>query len=380
MVKSRLLPFNLRSSPPLLASSGLQSAYHHANSPSSFDALAHARELNAAHCRSHPGVGGDPVEIKRVKEKWNEQVNWVMNERRAEKMRHLAEDREKKLASISVSALDLCNGNGNDNDDWEDIGMSNGDPPGGGGGKKKRRNPSIPLPDIKKERSESPLPNNTIFGPMSIIPSPFPSTSLSSTPRRNGSPALSGLIRPGLGVIPTRPLSPRRLEKRRSVFNGVGEYSPGKGRGSTWTPPRILPSGDETAPGSRVTGIGKDNSDGMMEEPSPVPSGKFDFVSPLGPVHAGRLNGGSGLAMTPMGDRGLQRSGSLTGLNGGLDVVKEEMEGEGEEGWTLVSGKKTRRVRGGSAPCQETKIGEVTQGSGNVPVAAGDGMDEDEEL
>ncbi|KAI9639708.1 uncharacterized protein MKK02DRAFT_40031 [Dioszegia hungarica] len=393
-VKSRLLPFHLRPAPPLLASISLQSAYHHAASPSGFDTLAHTREQNAAHCRSHPGVGGDPADIKREKERWNEQVNWVMNERRAEKMRILAEEREKRLASITVVKVEPEDERGchDDSSAWDDHDRGGGG--GGGGGGKKKRRTSIPLPDIsKKGRSGSPLPNNTIFGPMSTVPSPFPATSIGSTPRRTSSPALGGAIRPGFGIAtPIRPLSPRRAEKRRSVYGGMGEYSPGRTRGGTWTPPRILPSGDETAPGAfgggGGGGTGGLGAEGMRDGSSPVPSGKFDFVSPLGPVNGGRLNGGnstvaSSLTMTTMGERGLQRSGSLSAIGAGpgvgeLESVKEE-EGEAEDGWTLVSAKKRGKGRAGSAPCEKVKGGQGEEGAGAAAGSQG-AMEEDMDL
>lgn len=302
-----------------------------------------------------------------------------MNERRAEKVRALAEERERRLAIIAVqdkqekSATDEMDGEVvKEEECWEELANMNG----GKVGKKKRKT-SIPLPDHMNGRAASPLPTSSIFGPISTS-----TPSLLNTPRRTNSPALGGLIRPGLGLI-TRPLSPRRLEKRRSVYSGVGEYSPGRGRGTTWTPPRILPSGDETAPIPFPRLLPADNhnrhslSDGMEPESTmSVPSSKFDFVSPLGPVHAGRLSAASGLTMTKKDTNGsMQRRGSSSGLpERELDPVKEE-DGSEEDGWTIVSGKNKGRkgmngTRAGSAPCGESKKGEEKV----------NGMEEDIEL
>jgi hypothetical protein len=110
---------------------------------------------------------------------------------------------------------------------------------------------------------------------------------------------------------PLRPISPRRPDKKR-IYSGLGEYSP-RGRGRTYTPPRILPSGDETA-----------------VSPSPVPSARrFDFVSPMGPPRDV--------------ERGSRRAS--------LEAVKEESpEDDGE--WQVVH---RRSRRGDSAPCKESQ-------------------------
>ena len=114
----------------------------------------------------------------------------------------------------------------------------------------------------------------------------------------------------------------------------MGEYSP-RGRGGTYTPPRILPSGDETAPASY-------SSNG-----SPAPTlPKFDFVSPLGPVRSGLLD-------TAVGHPGLQRKGSL-------DVVKEEPSEGDVDGWTVVQAKRGRRA--GSAPCRDKGAADMQSG------------------
>lgn len=329
-IKSRLIPLHLRPNPPLLASTCLLSAYNHAANPTTFDMMAAARESLAAHNRTHPGVGDDDdrARIKADKEAWNKVVNWVMNERRGEKIRTVNEAREKRLMELAESqsanrgdcpeAGDGKEGTGDcEEDGW--LGKKRRTvcpdtlPPNlSGGGTSSGGETDRSLPQTPWTRSESPV--QSIFGPAATVPC--------NTPRRTGSPSLASYIRPSLST-PQRPLSPRRLaaEKRRSgIFTGVGEYSPRAGRGGTYTPPRILPSGDETAPS---TG-------------SPAPSGSFDFVSPLGPVRLGKL------ADAPSGP-GLTRKGSL-------DVVKEEEEDV--DGWTVV-GKKGRERRVGSAPCAD---------------------------
>ena len=121
-------------------------------------------------------------------------------------------------------------------------------------------------------------------------------------------------------------MSPRRFaDKRRAVYTGIGEYSP-RGRGGTYTPPRILPSGDETAP--QRTG-------------SPAPSlHKFDFVSPLGPAKLGRYES--------------EERTSQLGRKASLEAVKEEPQEGDEDGWTVVQ---SRSPRGGSMPCREKAKG-----------------------
>lgn len=157
----------------------------------------------------------------------------------------------------------------------------------------------------------------------------FAIPSTSTSPRSH---TASPLFKPVIGS-PQRPGSPRRLEKRRNgIYAGMGEYSP-RGRRTTYTPPRILPSGDETAPN-------------MQTSPSPVPSSlRFDFVSPLGPMHEGTLADGP------------RRSGSMSRIS--LEAVKEEpLEGEGEGEWTVVQ---KRGQRSGSAPCQKPQDGTSVQ-------------------
>jgi hypothetical protein len=284
-VKSRLIPLTLRPSPPLLSSSPLLSAYNHANNPITFDMKASARESLEAYNRCHPGVDpeADKARMKVEKAAWNEVVNWVMNERRVEKLLAIDEERTRRLREVTKT-----------DEIGEDEGVADL-------AKKRRTSGTVVLPG-------SPSPSVEEKGGIFRVPwlsgrgdSPFDR-------RRTGSPSPLSGFKQG---ITQRPMSPRRLDKKRGVtgiYTGMGEYSP---RGRTYTPPRILPSGDETAP----------NANG-----SPVPTlPKFDFVSPLGLVSMGRL---------------------ATPRKGSLEPVKEEEE-TGE--WTLV----TRGKRAGSAPCRD---------------------------
>ena len=246
---------------------------------------ASARETLAAHQRTHPGVTSedDLAKIKAEKAAWNEVVNWVMSERRVEKLRAVEEERTKRLNEVAQV------------EEYEED-----------RGKKRKTGATVPLPIVDS-------PNGSKAG------SPTPSILGLTTPRR-ATPVVGGLIRPAIST-PQRPNSPRRFEKRR--HNG-SDYSP---RGNTYTPPRILPSGDETAP---------------FANGSPVPTlPKFDFVSPLGPVKMGRLE---------------------TPRKGSLEVVKEEPL---EDGWTVVQNRKARRAD--SAPCRD-KAQEMEDGN------PGDGM------
>lgn len=296
----------MRPNPPLLASTAVLSAFNHANNPSSFDMRAAARESLAAQHRTHPGVGPDVdrAKIKADKASWNEMINWVMSERRVEKLRAVEEERAKRLKEVTKRDEVL-----------EGVGQLDDVCP-----KKRKTTVTVPLPPVDSPcgsaKSTSPAPG--IFGPAATV----------VTPKRTSSPSVAGFIRPSLST-PQRPNSPRRFEKRRSVYNGVGEYSP-RGRG-TYTPPRILPSGDETAPFAI----------------SPAPSSTFDFVSPLGPVRLGKLE-------TP-GE--LHRKGSL-------DVVKEEPAEDGS--WTMVQGKRSKRA--GSLPCREKAAGFEIKVDGGMAV------------
>lgn len=210
----------MRPDPPLLASADVQTAYLHARHPESFDLAADKRERDAAHSRLVPSAA--------QKAAWNDQVNWVMNERRVEKMRNLHSEREKRVEHVD--------------DD-----------------------------DLRRKRT---CPDRAVDAGIFKVPDP--------------------------PLSPRRPISPRRPERKR-IYTGLGEYSP-RGRGNTYTPPRILPSGDETAV-------------------SPVPSSRrFEFCSPLGPAR----------------DAGARR--------GSLEAVKEE------DDWQVVQ---RRSKRGESAPCAD---------------------------
>lgn len=342
-IRSRLIPFHLRSSPPLLVNEAVQSAYHHAANPESFDEHALRRETLAAYGRVHRGVGceDDLEAIKRDKDEWNKVVNWVMNERRVEKLRALTEEREKRLRAAAKTDPPM-DGDGAADDMGTDskareVEMQDLAP------KKRRTSALVPLPPTDSPTTEdkpnglvTPRPT-TIFGPNANTPC--------STPRRTSSPSLASFIRPALAT-PTRPLSPRRLDKKgKLVYTGVGEWSP-RARGRTYTPPRILPSGDETAPTMDA---------GAGASASPVPTRHFDFVSPLGPVKFGRLANGVNVDDRP----GYLRSESLgdTRPSGHvLSVVLEDPKEEDGEGWTVVQ----RRGRGGraeSAPCEEREGG-----------------------
>jgi hypothetical protein len=259
-IKSRLIPFDLRPDPPLLAPTSLLNAYNHARHPESFDKVAEQREKDAAKNRIDNKHSEDPC-VKEQKVLWNDHVNWVMNERRVEKMRVVSEQRERQMLLASSTTPTI-----------PDVASSEG---------RKKRNCT-----------------DKDAGIFSVAP-------INPTIQKHAS-------------SPQRPLSPRRYDKKRSgVYAGLGELSP-RGRGKTYTPPRVLPSGDE-----------------MAVSPSPVPSSRhFDFVSPLGPPKQERqLN-------APRSD-GMRRSS--------LEAVKEEnLEDEGE--WQVVQ---RRPRRGGSAPCQD---------------------------
>ncbi|WWC89197.1 uncharacterized protein L201_004115 [Kwoniella dendrophila CBS 6074] len=338
-VKARLVPLSLRPNPPLLAAPALLSAYHHAASPTTFDMMASARESLAAHNRTHPGVGDEPdrAQIKADKEAWNKTVNWVMNERRIEKLRSVSEERDKQLKLVIKSEI------------LEGQGEACSTPCNGG----RRRSEEVgSILEPRKKRTcvsdneDKPyIPNyertsSSIFGPISN------NNGGPSTPKRTASPSLVSHIRPMLST-PQRPSSPRR-SRRNGIYVGMGDSSP-RGRGTTYTPPRILPSGDETA----VRNCG-----------SPVPTlPTFDFVSPLGPVKKGKLTNGHANGdtdSTPMMLGNIGRSGSL-------EVVREEDE---DDGWTVVQTKGRRRA--GSEPTADKKEMEVTESTNSA--------DKDEEM
>ena len=327
-VKSRLIPLHLRVNPPLLAPETLLSAYHHAADPESFDLPAINRESLAAHTRTHPGIGDEPdrEKIRIEKESWNKLVNWVMDERRIEKLRTVGEERGRRLLEVART------------DDLPEAGEPDGielsiDSPDDWCPNKRRVLTTIHVPATGTSGNlssvgECPV-SSLSFGGRSGSPAAsifgHGAVDLYPTPRKTAASSVAGLIRPALST-PQHPNTPRRFaeKKRNGVYTGLGEYSP-KARGGTYTPPRILPSGDETAP------IGRNDS--------PAPTLRnFDFVSPLGPVMHGKLSSGE--------DRRPQivRKASL-------EVVKEEAGEDNADGWTLVQGR--RGMRAGSLPCRE---------------------------
>ncbi|WVO16117.1 hypothetical protein L204_103784 [Cryptococcus depauperatus] len=324
-VKSRLVPFHMRPDPPLLASPALLSAYHHAANPSTFDMLASARESLAAHNRLHPGVTGEDnkAKFRAEKDTWNKQVNWVMNERRIEKLRATAEERERRLREVVVSTTPRI---------LEETTNSCADQAGQLFGCPKKRRPNIP--DNFKDKTG---PTLQISGPDTSFPMP-------RTPPRTGLPFVASLIKTSLSNS-SRSNSPRRTptrsNKRRSL-TGLGELSPASRR--TYTPPRILPSGDETAPLS---------FGGGLSLPPEVKGATFDFVSPLYPAKTDRLPLGMEDPNQPALSRpNMSRSGSL-------GIVREEEE---EEGWTAVQ-RKDRRA--GSEPLKHSKDqSEITDAKG----------------
>ncbi|KIR77100.1 hypothetical protein I306_05920 [Cryptococcus gattii EJB2] len=322
-VKSRLIPLHLRPSPPLMASTALLSAYHHAANPTTFDMLATAREMLAAHNRLHPGVTDEEsrAKFKAEKEAWNRQVNWVMGERRVEKLRSTAEEREKRLRAVARSTFTPVNEGQECPDPCEEEIGSFFDCP------KKRR--TVPRNENNVNASSDSC--STIFGPTAPT---FP-----HTPPRTASPSVASLIRPSLSNT-TRPSSPRRTPTRsdkRRVHSFISDLSPASRR--TYTPPMILPSGDETAPPSF----------GSATLPSEMKDGKFDFVSPLGPVKKGKLSSNP----EPLAS---STSSSISkpqlGRSGSLEIVREEEE---EDGWTVVQ---RRGRRAGSEPVKQTMEGE----------------------
>lgn len=309
-----------------MASTALLSAYHHAANPTTFDMLATAREMLAAHNRLHPGVTDEEsrAKFKAEKEAWNKQVNWVMGERRVEKLRSTAEEREKRLRAVARSTFTpVSKGQGCADPAGpceEEIGSLFNCP-------KKRRT----VPRNENNANASSDPCSTIFGPTAPA---FP-----HTPPRTVSPSVASLIRPSLSNT-TWPSSPRRTPTRsdkRRVHSFISDLSPASRR--TYTPPMILPSGDETAPPSF----------GSATLPSEMKDGKFDFVSPLGPVKKGKLSSNpESLASST--------SSSIPkpqlGRSGSLEIVREEEE---EDGWTVV---RRRGRRAGSEPVKQTMEGE----------------------
>ncbi|CAK9781149.1 hypothetical protein CC85DRAFT_269205 [Cutaneotrichosporon oleaginosum] len=317
-VKSRMIPLQLRSSPPLLASTELINAYNHALNPTTFDAVAANQEQAAAYARTHPGAGdmSSDAKIAAEKDSWKKFVNWLMNERRVEKLRNLSEERDKRLREVAKTlqngALEECA------EEVEEDRAS------------RKRRVSVSLPPfsysntktVHKVDSES-NQRGGIFRIAELNGSPSSGHGASNSSR--SITPMSSYIRPALSV-PLRPNSPRRADRRRNnALAGLGEFSPR--RGSTYTPPRVLPSGDETAPFS----------------PSPAPTLKsFDFCSPLALKYE-------------LADDDVVMAAKVGSKGSSLEAVKEE---DGEEGeWSLVSRAKrnTRSRRAGSEPCEKAE-------------------------
>lgn len=288
--------------------------------------LAGNRESAAAHVRTHPGVGENKnsTTIKAEKEEWKKFVNWLMNERRVEKLRALVEEREKRLKAVTQLP---STENGWEEDAFHDNGPS-----------RKRRAAVAMSPLGKPGPSKSSTTVHKVETDTTERGGIFRITSLNSSPSsinipspvssRAGTP-LSSYIRPPLSA-PHRSGSPRRSERRRaSLFQALGEFSP-RSRGTTYTPPRVLPSGDETAPFTL----------------SPAPTLKsFDFCSPLGPSRYTK-----GTTNSADDDVVMAAKNGSTGTS--LEAVREE-EGE-DASWTVVV-PKSRSKRAGSEPYEKVK-------------------------
>jgi len=322
-----------------MASTSLLSAYHHAANPSTFDMVAAHRESAAAHSRTHPGAGDEEViaKAKAEKEQWGKFTAWLMDERRVEKLRALVEERDRRLKAVTQSEAA---------DSFDDVDDKDQSKP-----RKKRVTASLlPFTYVATQHKVSKVegdPNDRggIFKVSNLPSSPTPTPSPASSTREpkptrslgtwgnQGSPVgartpMSSYIRPALSA-PYRSSSPRRAERRRNgVFAGIGEFSP-RPRGGTYTPPRVLPNGDETA---------------VFGSPSPAPPSlkKFDFVSPLGPVKFGTLT-------TDIDDDTIMQPKNKP--VGNLEAVLEE--GEDEDNWSLVTNR--RHKRAGSAPVEKTE-------------------------
>jgi hypothetical protein len=273
--------------------------------------VAAHRESAAAHARTHPGAGDDAIiaKSKVEKEQWNKFSAWLMDERRVEKLRALVEERDRRLKAITQS-------------DVVDV-DDDGDKP-------RKRRVTASFPPFNYVNTQHTV--QKVEGDSSERGGIFKVTTRSTPPREPKTPnnsvktPMATYIRPALST-PYRPSSPRRTERRRNgIFNVAGDFSP-RPRGRNYTPPRLLPNGDETAP---------------FGSPSPAPSRhKFDFVSPLGPVKLGTLTDADE-------DTIMQPKNSL---GSSLEAVQEEGEEEGS--WTVVTHR--RQKRAGSAPVDKAE-------------------------
>ena len=249
-----------------MASEDVLGAYNHAAHPEEFDAQATRREAASATDRACPTKSDE--EGKAEKADWKKLVNWAMDQRRLEKLREIQIARMENLLQVTDGGTDIARC-------MDEVAAE------------ERKEES----SAKKRKQSEPDTEQSIFGPIQSNATP---------PLAPNSPAktLAGYIRPALSS-PQRPSSPRRPDKRRGVAI-FGDGSP-RSRGGTYTPPRVLPSGDETAP---------------------APSRQqFDFASPLGP---------KGAAQSPRVR---------------LEVVQEDpFEPDGGE-WTLVSKGKGGKIK-----------------------------------
>lgn len=325
-VKSRMIPFHLRSSAPLMASETLLGAYNNAANPGPFDIAAGNRESAAAYSRTHPGVNTDSETAERVqkqKEAWKSFVNWLMDERRLEKLRTLCEERDKRLKEVAnQSVIDLGSATSLDGEERPYS--------------PRKRQVTCSMPPFTYsststrtvQKIESDVAERggifrikSIGGSSSSSPSAGPPHASPGSSPRVMSP-MASYIRPALSV-PYRSGSPRRADRRRNIaFSNVGESSPRR-RGGTFTPPRGSPSNDEPAP---------------FASPSPAPSLRsfgFKFSKQLMEDDDDQMNGGRGHVPATA-----------------LEAVLEEREEE--DSWTVVSGR-GRHKRSGSAPLDRPK-------------------------
>lgn len=324
-VKSRMIPFHLRSSAPLMASEALLGAYNHAANPGPFDIAAGNRESAAAYSRTHPGVSTDHETAERIqkqKESWKAFVNWLMDERRIEKLRTLCEERDKRLKEVAnQSVIDLGRSNSLEGEERPSS--------------PRKRQVTCSMPPftysstatrtVQKIESDV-AERGGIFRVKSMAASSAPALSASLPQTSPGSSPrvlspMASYIRPALSV-PYRSGSPRRADRRRNIaLSNVGESSPRR-RGGTFTPPRGSPSRDEPAP---------------FASPSPAPTLRsFGFK----------------FGKQPPEDEDDQMNGKSFGPVNTLEAVLEEREEE--DNWTVVSGR-SRHKRSGSAPLDRSK-------------------------
>lgn len=278
----------MRPRPPLSAAVPLLEAYSVASNPQrmqQFDYDADEQETESAAKRVYCS--------REEKDAWNKQVNWVMNERRHEKMRALNEERARKIREEQQSQKRLDegrtesdqvfgdgDGDGDDGDDMDED----------GGGKRRRSY-------LQKEVLNGKVERGGLFKLTPLPGADRPMLMSRNDPSLRKQPAASSsmasFIRPALSDPKNVKRSPRRPQAlRRSTLIPTAANSP-------------------TAPSA----------------PS-LP--QFEFVSPLGPKSIGHLAYGRS---TPPP----------------LPSVVEAAEEDGE--WTKVESKSKMKARGASAPC-----------------------------